>query len=182
LLNYKSGLSAGKGDVPVNIELVRDNKVYFNTYTCMKRLLENCLNRQCRVMDNNTRDAIGGRAFTKEYCTVKVSSARMCGHTTAILKIANDCFDKSMIISSKLDQSRRIEHMIQCDYPNSMEKFETISLGSLSHARGNLYENKLEAVFVDIASVISDSRIEEVYDTFLPILCMKPHYFFIFVE
>jgi len=166
----------------VNIELVRDQKVYFNTYTCMKRLLENCLNRQCRLMDNNIRTAIEGRDFAKEYCTVKVSSARMSGHTSSILKIANDCFDKSMIILPKLKQTRVVKRTIQIDYPNSMEKFDLMSIGSLSHARGNLYDNKLEAVFVDIASFISDNKIEEIYDTFIPILCMKPHYFFIFVE
>jgi len=148
----------------------------------MKRLLENCLNRQCRVMDNNTRDALGQRAFTKEYCTVKISSARMSGHTSSILKIANDCFDKSMIISPKHDQSRMIERAIINDYPNTVEKFDLMSIGSLSHARGNLYDNKLEAVFVDIATCISDNKKEEIYDTFIPILNMKPHYFFIFVE
>lgn len=170
----------------MNIDNITQSKVYFNTYTAMRRLIENSYFKQREIAENGQRlyYESSPMAFFKEFCTVKVCTARQSGHTVAMLRIGKDLFDKSLYLFHNESMRYRIKNMAEKDYPQEMllGRYEFDSINSMDRIIGNNFENRLEAVFVDTATFVSNNKKEMIYEHLGNTLARKPYYFFIFVE
>ena len=108
-------------------------------------------------------------SFMKEFCTIKVCGPRQSGHSTAIQFLTFE-FDKPCVISWTLKMSKRIKEGAS---PNT----DFASVKSLTRLAGKTYD----IIFVDTASLLSKTDIENVYDAAAPCLKRKPS-FLIFME
>jgi len=68
---------------------------YKNTYEALKLLVNNSYYAQNKWYEKPYYDS---KAFLKEFCTVKLSTARQSGHTTSALQLCNEYFEKSLYL------------------------------------------------------------------------------------
>jgi len=154
------------------------------------------------TMDNpDSRSPLG---YAKECCTIKVCTARRSGHTTAInyfilnktaklnQKWAFICPNPRILETNKNNISEYLKSLngnIKTTYnPNEFNNYRIIfknggeipfiTINSLDRLRGTM----LDGIIVDCSSLLSENKIDMLYD--YGINCMKKnkYKFFIFVE
>jgi len=108
-------------------------------------------------------------ALLKEHCTVKVCGPRQCGHSTAIQWLTFE-FDKPCVVSWNLAMSKRIQN-------GASVCSDFASVKSL----GRLKDKTYDIIFVDTASLLSKTDIDNIYDAALPCLKDNPSYL-VFME
>lgn len=109
---------------------------------------------------NNPENKI---AFLKEFCTIKICSSRRAGHTTAIARCAVEDFNNPMIITYCDTQSEIIKEYIKFLYPDlPISKFNNIIC---EHKNSKYLYGipKVDAIFVDTASILSSSSLDNIY-------------------
>ena len=154
------------------------------------------------TMDNpDSRSPLG---YAKEYCTVKVCTARRSGHTTAInyfiLNKAAKLNQKWAIIypnqhileTNKKNISEYLKSLngnIKTTYkPNEFNNYRIvfknggeipfITINSLDKLRGTM----LDGIIVDCSSLLSENKIDMLYDHGINCMKKNKYKFFIFVE
>lgn len=155
-----------------------------NVYQATKLLIES--SKESQEL-NKDKDKERNLNYLKSFCTIKVSTARQCGHTTAIVKLVSE-FERSIVIVPNEHQERAMMKLLlesnnksNFDLSNSYIKNinELNSLYGLQRVNGL---NNINAIFVDISSMISNKKIDEIYKLALS-YCQKDNYFYlIFVE
>ncbi len=123
--------------------------------------------------------------WLKEYCTIKICSARRAGHTEAL---------KKLIIEDKMNigcfvPNRQWVNIIKKDYKETVEKdinegkleFCT-DMNSIDFLRGKNFSN-LDAIVVDQASFFSQKKIDKIYDLIILTICRnKIPFYLIFLQ
>jgi len=178
------------------------DKICQNTYFALKALIDNCYYTQLARPPNF--EGIGGETQSswREYCTVRLYTARMAGHSTAIRKVAYEYFKKAIILSPKVDMSRQIQ---DC-FCNGIKEKATVDKGiqlpvvskkqnrileingdhsyffESFHSLDSLRGIEAEAIFVDCAFMLSEEKTQYIYDNLGPCMARYPQNFFIFVQ
>ena len=132
-------------------------------------------------------------ALAKEFCTIKLATARRCGHSSAIAQLVNKYHKNWAIISGNQSMSEKISKKInkwneKRDIRKTTQKiieFKDNSMILLEKQHTfftNLRGHELDGIIVDGISFLSQSKIENIYE--MGITCMehKKYKFFIFVQ
>ena len=167
-----------------------EEKICHNTYQSLKSLVENCYYAQATIPSSDGENLI--KSYCREFCTVRLQTARRSGHTIALCKIAHEYFHKALILAPNNNMSQRIrrsfpnvcgvvgsvrnlDHVIRVD---NAEEYYFGTTNSMDHLRGF----EFEAVLVDCAFMLSKKKEDSIYDNFAPSMARYPERFFIFVE
>lgn len=132
-------------------------------------------------------------AHAKEYCTIKLTTARRSGHSTAISKLITKYNNNWAIISHNQAMSERLIDNIRLNSINN--NIVKITKSQIDFKNGNktilitthnfnekLRGISLDGIIVDCACLLSQKKIEEIYKTGIPCMQFQPYRFFIFVE
>lgn len=205
LINQLGVVLGWKGVVPMKKQLVDrsllQDKIGENTYNALKCLIDNCYYAQLvNPLSNYSRSHIGRElGYFNEFCTVRMCTARQSGHTTAMLKIIKEYFNKAIILSPWLRMSDRLNEIFRKLYPSSKEEYNNYLSITKSEIMtqnehylfktwgGNSLDNKLrgietEAIFVDGTFEMSKSVENIIYYVGGPCMANYPQKFFVFVQ
>ena len=137
------------------------------------------------------------KATINEFNTIKICGPRRCGHTTAIIHIINEFFNNTTIV---VHYSHRMEdfflNVLRKEYDKSKEPYRKISnfdillgknkriingsINNIDHLRGI---GNVDAIIVDVASLISHSKIESlVNEVVVPMAQYNPDILLILLE
>lgn len=173
------------------VEYMEEN-VYGNTYTAMEALLINC-----RAIQKESRNGSfeNGRPqyYLREMCTVRCSSSRRCGNSTAAIKLALDYFRRVAFISPSYSirdhfwftfktycEKNSIVFKNQKKYVAVMDnesEYHFFSAGQLNSLRGMHFES----IIIDPYSEIDNNVIQDIYDIGGPCMANNFYKFFILV-
>lgn len=170
-----------------------------NTTKALELLIESSKSAQQYYIDN--LKYTNNYQYHKEFCTIKMSTARGLGHTQAIINTSIKYFNKILILTPTLDISEQTKNKFSY-IPNTKitkkhalnsldikpittdlikvndKQFHFGSFNNINNFRG--YD--LEAVYVDVACMINNKQEKEIYDTLAPCMNNYPHKFFIFIQ
>jgi len=170
-------------------------------YEALNWLIDQSSQAQDAFKSNEMR--LGGQQHAFENCTIKFKTARQCGHTSLLVRLAYERFTKAIIITPKMVQQKYIRdellNLSLKNYPNSpvtmgcvkdsnflalspkrLYQFTTLSSGREDYpsCRGN----HTEAILVDCASNASENDIERIYQNLAPCMSGDSKKFFVFFE
>ena len=138
-------------------------------------------------------------SFAKEYCTVSIKSSRQVGHSLAIAKFLKKHGNGNWFV---MTYNLAMLYRLSTNYiiPSIKEKYEecgekiiSTTQSHIKHRDGNIYLKTikqieqlrgmdLNGIIVDCASMVSQSKIDEIYRIGTPTMIDKEYKFFIFVE
>lgn len=146
-----------------------------NVFIAMQLLIGAAKEVQKTFIDNKSNH-VSIKAFLKNFCTIKVCSARRSGHSTAIIKSAVD-FERPLILFPNDDMAKNLKKVAKNLYPKESKKMTFCSINS------KIGYNQINAdvVFVDCTSLLSSTKIDELYSCFETNVNKFPFYI-IFVE
>ena len=84
-----------------------------STYEALTLLVNGCYFSQDRAKEMLR---LPGKSFDKEFCTVKMSTARRSGHSTALAKIALEHFDKALFLAPTLSMVNHLQEIVHREY------------------------------------------------------------------
>ncbi len=116
-------------------------------------------------------------SFAKEYCTVKLTTARKSGHTTAIRNLIEKYSIPSMIIAYNTAIMNRNFKKFSQDF-NTKNNSKLIYLSTINTFDNAIRGISIQAIFVDIFSMLNHSQIEKIYKFGLPAMRHSDFYFF----
>ena len=159
--------------------------IWDNTYQALTCLIENCYFAQ-HAYPPATSDNI---SYWKEFCTVRMQTARRSGHTMSICRVAHEYFRKALILTYNLDVAhrtkKRFENINEAHILKTTNRIESgdskyyfESINSFEGCRGLDFE----AVFVDCAFMLSKQKEDKIYNALAPSMARHSEKFFIFVE
>lgn len=172
-----------------------NKKIADRTYLALKYLYLNTIDVQNNPAIKGLM-AVQPLAYAKEFCTVKLTTARSSGHSSAIARFINEFYDKDWIlISVNQDMSEQNMQKItkyanpyvkkqtksQIIYDNKGKGGKTI-LTSFGSFERDLRGLEADGIIVDCACMLTKTKMEELYKIGLPCMCRRLHQFFIFVE
>ena len=172
-----------------------ESKIYENTNEALNNLVENCFLSQLTcppfISDH------GG--YAKEYCTVKMTTSRGCGHSTSLANVALKYFNEVIFLSPKLDMAHRLNKIVMSKYYKLVGEEEAKS-SVVKHTSDHIeftdglyyFGNSTrlasmkgitaEAILIDGTFGLNEARENEIYQTFYPVMVKYPQKFFIFVQ
>ena len=173
-----------------------------NTYQALNLLVDNSYSAQKYLFPQGIGSERGG---FNEVCTIRLCTARGCGHTRGAARVAFERFNHVLCLAPKEVMAKNFfEQFLQSVQEDAKVKKVSYQIqsrasmditfdGSSYYFRG-LGSNwdqikevassiQLEAVFVDCASMVSQKQVDEIYE-FLGHEMMKTtgYPFFIFME
>ena len=95
-------------------------------------------------------------SIIKEMCTIRVAGPRMAGHTTAMLKCAQEC-ERPAIITYSIT----VEDDLRKYHPEAV-KLKNAVWASSYNFKTALRGCTLDAIFVDMASFVSKTKQDEI--------------------
>ena len=161
--------------------------IWANTYQALTGLIENCYFAQA-TYPPAISDNVG---YWKEFCTVRMHTARRSGHTTSICKVAHEYFRKALILTYNLDLAQKTKKRfenINVDEARILKTKNRVESGDSKYyfESINSFENcqglDFEAVFVDCAFMLSKQKEDKIYNALAPSMAKYSEKFFIFVE
>ena len=182
-------------------------KICNGTYSALKLLIESCYYSQ--ISSLIVKGTIGDMAWWKEYCTIRMTCSRGSGHTSALAKVIPEYFNKSLILCVNQDIAERTCGIFARTYSAQMEGKKTITFNGESLLTGEsllkqtkykiITENSeydfatvnsldnykgmdFQAIVVDVACMLSNNKIDEIYERMGPSMQKHSENFFIFVE
>ena len=171
---------------------------YERILTSINLLIENSKEMQDRLEGIKSIDS--PLYTSKEYCTIKVCTSRQTGHTTAIkefvlekayknnekwaiLSITSQSLNASFRYVINAIQSAKVEY--HCKFINTNKivfenggEINFISMNSNNSLRGR----ELDGIIVDCSSIISQKKIDQLYQDGYGCMINKKYKLFIFVE
>lgn len=100
------------------------------------------------------------KAFLKEALTVRLTSHRRAGHTTAALKIGDKYFKRPAFVFYDMAQAKRFAEA----YPNIKKGLGGGYVASHKNFDAIFRGMDPDCIVVDIASMLSRSRLDDLYD------------------
>ena len=185
-----------------------EEKMWGNTYSALKSLIENCYYAQASYPFPYD-DYCQHLGYYKEFCTVKMQTARRSGHTSALCKVAYEYFNKVLILTYNQDMAQRLKGV----FPNAtktilptkaklevgvefpLKGYGNGKMRNVIRINGNqdyyfetvnnvdkLRGMEFEAIFVDCAFALSKIKENQIYESLGPCMNRYQEKFFIFVE
>jgi hypothetical protein len=160
--------------------------MYDNTYVALNLLIDNLEAIQddlrsphCHY-DNYRIDSPMG--WAKEFCTVRLASARRSGHTSAIMRTIERRFSsRGADVLLILPHERMKKHVIDNFHPDE-ERVKLFAASDLHADFSPLDGLSADAIFVDCAFWLTDNMEQVIYEQGLHILGRRPVGYFIFVQ
>jgi len=133
-------------------------------------------------------------SVAKEFCTIKMTTARRTGHSTAIAKFITKHKNNWVIITPVLKQADFLHNMtvneikrenLFISKENSLNiesENRKINFMSIHNFDNQLRGLELDGIIVDCASFMNPSKIDLLYRVGIECMRNKPYMFFIFVE
>jgi len=177
-------------------------QMYERILTSINLLIENSK----EIQDNIKKDTpnLSPLSFAKEFCTIKVCSARSSGHSMAINKFI---LDKAAKSNEKWALISHNQHCLERNLNGISEHIkslngEVIASYSINYftkhkivfANGgeihlisinstiNLRGLELDGIIIDCSSIISEKKIEQLYNDGFQCMSTKQYKYLIFVE
>ena len=129
----------------------------------------------------------GRKSFLKEFCTIKLCTARQSGHTKAIARLAVKYLDKVMFFcpnQGMMEHSKRMietqlhDKDIRCIKPYHIEFDDSVFELRTFNCTHAIVGHDVEAIIVDGTFALSEAKINALYD--YPVV--KFPFFYIFAE
>ena len=170
---------------------MNSNKIGNQTYQALKYLFLNSKDMQDEAKKLGwERDNL---SYAKEFCTIKLTTARRSGHSTAIAKLVNEYHDhKWSLLGYNLAMAERNLNLIRqydkgfiSKATKSYVEFQSggkVDFMSLQNFENNLRGIEFDGIIVDCACMMSQNKMERLYDSAIPCMQFRPYMFFIFVE
>jgi len=164
------------GSEPILEEIKTDQPIlyYDKTYISLKYLVEVSGESQKSLIKSGSKTmGMSVKQWCKEFCTIRLSASRRCGHTTAIIRLVKEKFNKVAL----LVPSYRMSNISNAK--GISDKIIYLPISKYNDIRG--MNEEIEAVIVDCASWnLTKNSEEKIYETFYPFI-RKDEKFFIFV-
>jgi hypothetical protein len=172
-----------------------NKKVGDRTYLALKYLYLNAIEVQDEKCIHDLRYS-APLAYAKEFGTIKVTTARRAGHSSAIARFVNEFYDNNWaIISYNQHMSKhnmeyikeyanpyiKKQTQFRIEYENGKKKGTTI-MSSFASFERDLRGIDLNGVLVDCACLLSKTTTEVLYQIGLGCMAKNKYAFFIFVE
>jgi len=170
------------------------NNACENTAKCLSMLIENSIYAQREMRDLGMSE----KGFLKEACTIKLTSSRRCGHTTAIAKVIPEYFNKAILLTHRMEMAMRLNNCVVEELKREKETLlDRVTMNYVGTKDGREYHfagyshngflsalrgHSCEAVVVDCASMLSQKKSEELFDVMVPSMAHNKYKFFIFIE
>lgn len=172
------------------MKVVSDQDPGQKTYIALKNLVDNSWYMQRKAYENGLYKN-GSIGFLKEFCTVKMCTARRSGHSTAIARLCCEYFNKAILFCHNQQTAENL-HLQFRPYVNNItkelkdfielnngeSKYHFFSTGNLQGTRGI----ETEAMIIDCASFMSEKKKEEIEDLAIVYLRPPAPFFLIYVE
>lgn len=132
----------------------------YGLYPILRELVNSSLKNQYKYQRNKKQ--ISSLHWLKEFCTIKLSSSRQMGHTTAGLKVMSDYFVKPLFLTPIAHSIHSLEK-ISSELSNDNYKPEIKFYNSKTHniiGQGSEYDS----IFVDNAYRLKDSDYENIQE------------------
>ena len=126
--------------------------------------------------------AISELSWAKEFCTIRLSTSRQSGHTTAMMRTIKKRFQKSVIILPNQRLKEYVYHQkrtIQV-LENVTLDIKIMSINSIE--KQSMGMKNINAVFIDNSYFLNKAEIDRVYDLFIPAMIRDKPYFFVFMQ
>lgn len=173
-----------------------NKKIGDRTYRALKCLYLNAKNLQNEKVIGYLRES-QPLAYAKEFCTIKLATARRSGHSSAIARFINDHNNQNWaVISYNQNMSEHNLERVRFDamdpksgksniikvtksYVNFADgKTIFTSFGSFDR---DLRGINLDGIIVDCAYMLTKEKTKKLYQTAMPCMARKRYQFFIFV-
>lgn len=156
---------------------MKQNDIYKNTFQAMELLLKSCHGIQ-KICGFNACDI--HNAYLKEFCTIRMTTARRAGHTMAMFKLIDKYFDKAIVVIHPFMMKH---HKQELNKNIKKCKTEIIELTTPHSFKNGVIEDKLrgipyQAVFVDCP--MTKETEELIYKGCTPYINNNNKHFFIF--
>jgi hypothetical protein len=169
------------------------------TYLALSLLVEASRESQKKFNENVGQSFYGGTQWSREFCTIKMSTSRGSGHTSAIFKMMEE-FKSALVIfrdaamfdvfkrhicrenkSAHIFNSAKRTLTVHREYPDEQDKIIYFStFGSVKNMLIGSGIN-IEAVMVDCSFMASKKWIDGLYNLCSPIMNYSEK-FFIFIQ
>lgn len=166
-----------------NSKEMQDNK-FVQEDLIRSQMVENNQSIKEENRDNNWHQ-ISPLHFAKEYCTIKVCTARRTGHTTAINEFLMDkyhnCHEKwaTICYNQKMVENNKTYKELLANKSNKKSDIHFMTQNTFDNSiRGQ----ELDGIIVDCATFMSQKKIDHLYTVGMACMKNKKHKFFIFVE
>lgn len=136
------------------MEVIQDGNRGGKLYTCLVTLVEMARERQKELGD--VLKCLPRIQRAKQYSTIKLCSYRGAGHTSAIMQIIEEKFDKVILILPNMTLGRMFLKLS----PELKDKVVICSPNCLERLMG---VSGYQAVIFDCTSLISQTKIDEIY-------------------
>jgi len=147
------------------------------------------LNDVCEIQQANScmlNNSLSALSFAKEFQTIKVSSCRGAGHDYAIMRLIEEKFDRVAVISQSADQMRvLISQLDSRGIPISKYELFNNNTDNLRGMDGEPYwtqQKSFDALIVNCSFMLSNNRIQDIYQAFLHRASNGVPFFFIFIQ
>ena len=182
-----------KGDVPVKNRDVLEKTIRDNTFNSLKALIDNTYIMQKYYRLHLSLDNM---AKFREFCTVRMCTARRSGHTGAIVRIMYEYFERALVLCPSKDWALR-DCKIMTEYLSGTEDIKEFTAFEIKMKNDskyifrplvlkNLYDNlkgyDFEAVFVDGANFLSETQELDIYKNISINMAGNDYKFFIFIQ
>lgn len=172
-----------------------NKKVADRTYLALKYLYLNSKDVQSESSIKEIRAAYP-LAYAKEFCSIKLTTARHSGHSSALARFINEYYDKNWVLISvnqnmsekNIDKIVQYSngHIAKCNksfisYENGTKKGKTV-LTSFASMERDLRGLELNGILVDCACFLTQTKIDELYKIGMACMAKSKYQFFIFVE
>ena len=164
-----------------------DTDLNQKTYIALKNLVDNSWYMQTQAYEEGLHQNCS--SFLNEFCTVKMCTARRSGHSTAMVRLCCEYFNKAVIF---LPTEKMIDNIGQLFRPYvdniTDQRRSRISINngeSEYHICTNTNQIRgveAEAIFVDCASFISSAKMEDIEAVAKGCLRPPAPFFLIYVE
>lgn len=139
-------------------------------YSSLISLLE--IAKEIQIEKQDSMSCLSKLKIAKEYSTVKLCTARGGGHTFAIAKLIEEKLNKVVLVLPTINMTSAFKS----NFPAIKDKIHFCSPSSFDRLLGL---GDYEAVIVDCCSLISQSKIDELYNI---TSCVMKNPIYIFME
>lgn len=173
-----------------------DRAMWNNTHIALSALVDNSILTQAKLKAQNRTDL-----RMREYCTVRMCTARGSGHSWAAYKVAYEYFNSVLFLSPNLQMRDRTKARFvnlnkdEIDASKTQtsafcDLFKTIDgssyyfsdYGFMHVPQHNFRGINLDAVIVDGTFGLSNAKEDEIYDQFSVCMVNNPYKIFIFIQ
>jgi hypothetical protein len=127
--------------------------IYGRTESALDMLVQNCIEMQKIVKDKHRH--LDSLAMLNEFCTVKMSGARMMGHTASAIKVAQTHFKEIAYVCLNAEQAEHLAERFGLDKKRCM---------GARQAKTRLAGIGLDCIVVDCSFFVAAVQMDEIVE------------------